>query len=152
MAAQPSGVSATPPSFVSQANLVRVHSIPSSRSLMKMLKKTGHGTEPLGNTDSYRPPTRLCATDNNLLSSARQPVLRQLHRPFIYPALSKFHNKDVVADGVKCLGEVKVHYIHCYLPIYPASDDIIEGYQVNQAWLYFGESLLTTSDNLLPIA
>ena len=37
MAAQPSGVSTTPPSFVSSANLLRVHSNSSSRSLMKKL-------------------------------------------------------------------------------------------------------------------
>ena len=35
MASQPSGVSTTPPSLVSSANLLRVHSNSSSRSLMK---------------------------------------------------------------------------------------------------------------------
>ena len=39
--AQPSGVSATPPSFTSSPNLLRVRSAPSSRSLMKMLNRTG---------------------------------------------------------------------------------------------------------------
>jgi len=41
MAAQPSGVSTTPPSLVSSANLLRVHSNSSSRLLMKKLNKTG---------------------------------------------------------------------------------------------------------------
>ena len=41
MAAQLSGVSTTPPSLVSSANLLRVHSNSSSRSLMKKLNKTG---------------------------------------------------------------------------------------------------------------
>jgi len=48
MAAQPAGVSTTPPSFVSPANLLRVHSNSSSRSLMKKLNKTGLSTDPGG--------------------------------------------------------------------------------------------------------
>jgi len=48
MAAQPSGVSATPLSFVSSGNLSKVQSIPSSRSLMKMLSETGPSTDPWG--------------------------------------------------------------------------------------------------------
>ena len=39
-------VSATPPSFISSADLLRVDSVPSSRSLMKMLKKIGPSTDP----------------------------------------------------------------------------------------------------------
>ena len=48
MAAQPAGVSTTPPSFVSSANVLRVHSNSSSRSLMKKLNKTGPSTDPWG--------------------------------------------------------------------------------------------------------
>ena len=46
--AQPSGVSTTPPSLVSSANLLRVHSSSSSRSLMKKLNKTGPSTDSWG--------------------------------------------------------------------------------------------------------
>nr|XP_047924140.1 uncharacterized protein LOC106041061 isoform X2 [Anser cygnoides] len=45
MAAQPSGVSATPPSFVSSADLPRVCTVPSSRSLMTTLNRTGPSTD-----------------------------------------------------------------------------------------------------------
>ena len=48
MAAQSSGVSTTPPSLVSSADLLRVHSNSSSRSLMKKLNKTGPSTDPWG--------------------------------------------------------------------------------------------------------
>jgi len=48
IAAQPSHVSTTPPSSVSSANLLRVHSNSSSRSLMKKLNKTGPSTDPWG--------------------------------------------------------------------------------------------------------
>jgi len=48
MAAQLSGVSATPPSFVSSANSLRVHSVPSSRSLMSQWNKAAPSTDPCG--------------------------------------------------------------------------------------------------------
>ena len=48
MVAQPSCVSAAPPSFVSSADLMRVDSITSSRLLMKMLNKTEPRTDPWG--------------------------------------------------------------------------------------------------------
>ncbi|KAK4827586.1 hypothetical protein QYF61_019488, partial [Mycteria americana] len=41
MAAQPSGLSATAPSFVSSANLLKVHSVPAFRTLIKILNRTG---------------------------------------------------------------------------------------------------------------
>ena len=46
MVAQPFGVSTTPLSLVSSANLLRLHSNSSSRSLMKKLNKTGPSTDP----------------------------------------------------------------------------------------------------------
>lgn len=48
MAAWPSGVSATPSSWVSPANLLKVHSVQSSSSLMKMLHWTGPSIDPWG--------------------------------------------------------------------------------------------------------
>ncbi|KAK4811045.1 hypothetical protein QYF61_015749 [Mycteria americana] len=44
----PSSRSTLPHNLVSSANLLRVHSIPSSRSLIKILNKTGPKTEPWG--------------------------------------------------------------------------------------------------------
>ena len=95
--------------------------------------------QPMGNTASYRPSARLCAADHNSLSSASQPVLNPLHCPLIYPTLSKLHYKDSVGDSVKRLVEVKVHSIYCSPPIYPTSDDMVEGYQVGQARVPLGE-------------
>lgn len=45
-AAQPRGLSATPLHFVSSANPLWVRLVPSSRSLMEMLKSTGPNTDP----------------------------------------------------------------------------------------------------------
>ena len=48
MTAQPSGLSANPPGFLSSSNLLSVDSIPSSRLLVKMLNKTEPSTDPRG--------------------------------------------------------------------------------------------------------
>lgn len=48
MAAQPSGVSGIPPSYVSSSALLRLCSPSSSRSLMKVLNRTGPYTDPWG--------------------------------------------------------------------------------------------------------
>lgn len=60
MAAQPS------------AALLRVYSIPSSRSIMKMLNRTDLNTDPRGSTASDGPLTRLSNTDHNPMIQAVQ--------------------------------------------------------------------------------
>lgn len=47
-AAQPTGVTATPPGFVSSVNLLKHHSAPSSRSLTKKLNSTRPSISPWG--------------------------------------------------------------------------------------------------------
>ena len=94
---------------------------------------------PLGRTTSCRSSARLCSTDDNPLSIASHPVLNTPYCPLIYLTLSKFHNKDVLEDSVECLAEVRVRDIQCSSPIYSASDDIIEGYQIVQALFPLGE-------------
>ena len=140
MAAQPSHVSATPSSFVSLADLLKVDTIPSSRSLMKILNSTGPSTAP------HTFLTGLGTTDHNPLSSASQPVLNPPHHPLIYPTLSPLQYQDVVGDSIKSFAEVKIDDIHCSLPIYPAGDAIIEGYEVGKFSL--GESMLTIPDDI----
>lgn len=55
---QHKGVSATPSSFESAANLLGVHSAPSSRSLLKLLKRTGPSSDP---HTAATHPTTLCS-------------------------------------------------------------------------------------------
>ena len=52
-ASLPSGRSTLQASLVSSANLLRVHSIPSSRSSIKILKRTGPSTDPWGMARSW---------------------------------------------------------------------------------------------------
>jgi len=54
-----------------------------------------------------------------------------------------------MADSVKSLADVEADNIHCPPLIYLAGHAIIEGYQISWAWFAFGESMLTTPDNLL---
>lgn len=44
----PSGRSVLPPILVSSAKFLRVHSIPSSRSSVKILNRAGYSTDPWG--------------------------------------------------------------------------------------------------------
>lgn len=133
MAAQPSGISAPPPSFVSSPIFLRVHSIPSSRSLMNKSNKTGPSTDPWGTLLAllaYRRLSRLCTANHNPLSSAIQPVLNSPHCPLIHPTLPELAYEDVTGDSVESLDEVKVDNIHCSPLVYPASHSIIEGFQI----------------------
>ena len=54
-----------------------------------------------------------------------------------------------MGDCVESLAEVKVDNIHGSPFVYLASHVIVESYQIGQAWFPFGESMLTTPDNLL---
>lgn len=47
------------------------------------------------------PPTRLCVADDHILRFASQPDPNPPHCRHIYPILSKFHNQDVMGDGIK---------------------------------------------------
>jgi len=52
----PSAISTGTLSLVSSVNLLRVHLIPSSTSLIKKLKSTGSKTDPLGDSTHHQPP------------------------------------------------------------------------------------------------
>jgi len=54
-----------------------------------------------------------------------------------------------MVDNIKSLAAVKVDDIHCFPPIYPAGDAIIDGYEVGQAQFFLGKSMLTVPDDLL---
>lgn len=84
-------------------DFLRVHSIPSSSSLMKMLNKTW-GT-PL--------VTGLQLDSASLLVLSWPPCL------IFYPTLPKLNCGDAMWDRVKSLAEVKGDNIHCFPPHLP---------------------------------
>ncbi|KAK4810863.1 hypothetical protein QYF61_008835 [Mycteria americana] len=80
MTSRPSGVSTAPLSLVSSANLLRVHSISLSMSLMKILNSTG--------------PT----VDRYPLDATIQPIPYPLNSPPIKSISLQFREKDVAGD------------------------------------------------------
>lgn len=72
MAAQLSSVSATPSSSVSSADLLWVHSVPSSESLIKMLNKISTNSQETPQAAGLHMDS---ADDHNSMSFASQPVL-----------------------------------------------------------------------------
>jgi len=59
---------------MSSANLLRMHSIPSSRSLTKILNRTGHRTEPWGT-----PFVPSCQLDLTPFTTMAQPSQTAFH-------------------------------------------------------------------------
>jgi len=92
MIALPSIVSDAPLSSVSSANLLRMHSIPSSTSLIKMLKNTSPNTHPQGT-----PPMISLCLDMELLTTTLW--LWPSNQLFIYrivrPSNSKLSNSEI---------------------------------------------------------
>ncbi|KAK4827087.1 LOW QUALITY PROTEIN: hypothetical protein QYF61_014189 [Mycteria americana] len=93
MVSHPSDVSTAPLSLMSSANLLRVHSIPLSMSLMKILNSTG--------------PT----IDHYPLDATIQPIPYPLNSPPIKSISLQFREKDVVGDHVKGFTEVQIDHI-----------------------------------------
>jgi len=122
MAAQRSGVPTTPLSSVSSANLLRVHSVPSSSSLMKKLNKIGPSTDPWGT---------LQVTGLQLDSAPLMTTLRAL--PFSQFSVHLTVYSSSPRFLVRSLGGFKVDTIHCTTPVYPASHAIVESYKIGQA-------------------
>jgi len=89
MAAQLSGISKTPSSFVVSENL---HFVPSSRSLLTMF----NSIDPLGTLLVDWPPSGPRAAAHNPLSLAVQPFFNPPHYPLSQGILYQFVHDDVI--------------------------------------------------------
>lgn len=78
-----SAASTTSPSFVLPTNLSRVHSLPSSKSVIKIFKKYWQQYQPLLHTTNAWPTAGLCATDYNTLNLTVQPFSSPPHCPLL---------------------------------------------------------------------
>ena len=148
MAAQLCGVLVTCPSFVSSANLVRLHSVPSSRSLMKVLNRTGPSIYSWGpllvtglQLDFVPLITTLWAWPFSQFSIHVSVCMISICQQLIY--------EDLTGHSVSGLPEVKTDPMHCSHLVCRASYFIVEVYQVGQAWLPCWESMLTSWSQLL---
>lgn len=144
LAAQPSGVSVTPPPrFASPGNLLRTRSVLLYRSLMKRLTSTGPTIDPWGI------PLVTClqldfATGHNPLGLVVLPIANPLSKVY-FVSLTVI----MMQDSVKGFTKVRVNNIHCFPLIHRASHLTVEGYQVGQASFPLCKSMLTTSNHLL---
>ena len=149
MLGQSPGVSVTPFSFVSSENLLRMHSAPLSRSLMKMLYTTA---------SSINPWSMILLTDMQLdfmplvTTLWTQPYSQFSVHLTVYLSSSILHQlacEEVAGDSVKRLTKVNRNNIHSSPLIRGASHLITEGYQVGQACFSLCKSMLTTPQSLL---
>lgn len=81
-AAFQSAAPTTSPSFVLPTNLSRIHSVPSSKSVMKILEYW-HQYQPLVHITNDWSPAGLCATDYNILNLTFQPFSSPPHCPLL---------------------------------------------------------------------
>ena len=91
--------------------------MPSSVSLIKMLKSTSPKTDPWGAplvTGLYPDIEPLI----NPLAASSQPILNSLNSPSVKSIPLQFREKDVVRDHVKGFAEVQVDDICCPSPVH----------------------------------
>jgi len=109
--------------------------ISSAMPLMQILNKTRPRTDPwetllatglqMDSDVKWSQPSELCQSASSQYIS---------HCPLIYPTFLKLTYEDDMGDSVKSLAEVKVYNIHSSPLVYPAVDDVREGYETDQAW------------------
>lgn len=128
-ATQPSFVSCTPPSFAWSAYSLRMHSALLSRSLMKTLKSIGSSV--------YTWDTPSCLAFNWTFCHWSQPLKSNSWDSSQSTSLSTYLFLYFIIlsfDRVKSLVKIRVNNIHHSPCIHEASNFIIEGYHVGQAW------------------
>lgn len=139
LAAQLSGIPATPPSFVTLKKLLKIHSAPSFRWLMNILNRTHYWL--LRYTADYRPPTTLHATDHHSPGPAVQPVFKQFYASSQYLlSLSMRILLEIVSESLlKSRQNISTALLSYTNPVI----FIAEGFQqASQAWLPLGENIL----------
>lgn len=137
------GVSTTPPSSVSSADLLRVYSAPLYRSSIRMLddKWRQHWSLVYTTADLQLDFISLIAT---LLSLAVQPVFSSPHCQLIYLIFHQLLHDDLTGDSIKGLSEVQLDNLHCSSLIYQISHFIVEDHRFGQKRLSPHESMLNT--------
>ena len=89
------------------ASLLKIHLIPVSTSLIKMLKSMGLKMDPWGMPLMTSVHLRR-ATDHKFLVVTIQPIPYPLDSVLFKPISSQFRDKNVLWDHIKGLAELKV--------------------------------------------
>lgn len=95
-------------SFALSAILLRLHSVLLPTLLMEVLSS-------IGNSSSARPPAGLCATHQNPLNLAVQPVFSPHHCPLIQLVVHQLIYGAFMRDCFESLAKIKVNNICCSL-------------------------------------
>ena len=126
-----STVSATPLSFVSSANMLRVLNL-----TVFVIDKDGEECrsqdELLGDSTLDQPPPGHRAI-NNSLAMTIQPIFYLLNSPALKSVSLQISDKDVVQDHVKSLTQVHTDNISCPFFAHQCCHSILEGDQICQA-------------------
>lgn len=111
MAASRLLLSAPPPRFLSSANLQRVHSVLSSRSLMEKLK-CGLQYWPLECTTGLKSPVRFHVHGYKPLISTARPTSSLFYT--VHTWAVRLFCESVMGDSVESLAKFKVNNIYCF--------------------------------------
>jgi len=123
IASPPSALSSAPLSSVSSADLLRVHSIPSSISLIKKSQD-----RPQWDTIHHQPPPGHRTIDHNPLAVTFQPIPYSPNSPPLKSMSLQF--RDKVRDHDKGLAELQVDDIRCLLFVHQCCHSIMEYFEV----------------------
>ena len=100
-------VSSVPLSIVSSANLLRMHSIPLSNSLIKMIQLKDED-RPLEDTICHQTPPGHKSIEHSPLAENIQSIPYPLNSSHFQSVSYQLRDKDVMWDHVKGLAEVQV--------------------------------------------
>jgi len=128
----PSGRSTFPPSLGSSANFLRMHLISSSRSSIKILKRTSPTTDRLRNITCDQSPAGFKSIHDQSLGLAFQPVLYPAHGIPVQATVCQLPQENTVGGCVKGFAEVLVDYVNSLSLIHQAGHLVIEGDEVGQ--------------------
>lgn len=117
-------VSATPSYVVSSINLLKVHPVPSSRLLMKMLMNMSLSIDPQSMPLISSHSLRLQTIDHYPLSLMVQLVFHPFCSPPIQSVSPQSGYKDAVGAFVISLAAVKVNNMHSF-PLVPRASHLI---------------------------
>ena len=128
------------------SKLLRVHSVPSSMSLIKMLKSTNPKRDPWGTSLAI---SLYLDTEPLTLAATFQPIPYLQNSPPFKSIPLQCRDKDLVGDHVKGLAQVQVDDTSCLYFVHQCCHSITEGHQVGQTRPSLGEAVLAVSDHLL---
>lgn len=143
-------VSAAPSYLVLCMSLLKVHPVPSSRLIMKMLKSTSPSIDLQSMLLTTSHSLRCQTLDHYPLGLMVWSVFHPLCSPPTQSISPQSSYKDAAGDFVKGLAEVKVNDTHSFPLVPRPSHLIVEDSRVGQALFFLGKSVLAVPKHFCP--